>query len=325
MSDIREAFEAYLRDQPGFTPSELRKNNGEYADAHTAAVWIGWQAALSGAQLGIPYAYTVIDADGGIDHAIAFSGGKEGAEQAKIMCHQHINDAIRMDIDGSEKWTVRPVYSAPPSVAVPEGTESALSFIKQALALPSKPLPDPHAHSHEAYARALHEAFCAIRFKLMHAMDALTATPSPEHIADAGNVVQRDLAAIAVFIDEWADDYEFDTGGEGVYQPSEQEKHLIADAMHGLLDQEEFQRLIAPELFSPPATPSVLENAQARAILDAVNHAKANSAVNRGLGTVSESLVLKYALAMVGEVSGVLDIRGELERRLRTAGEGGAL
>jgi hypothetical protein len=49
------------------------------------------------------------------------------------------------------------------------------AMLVAALALPAKPLPDPFAHSHEAYGRALHAVFCDIRFKMMHAREAIAA------------------------------------------------------------------------------------------------------------------------------------------------------
>ena len=169
------------------------------------------------------------------------------------------------------------------------------------------------------------------RDQLLKAADA----PSPDHTADAGKVVASNWKS-AKNGQCWPhiggkyliklngvlqhEIYEFDQGDDGMgggeyFWAREDLDEAVP------FNPEKDEWLSIDE--AGTATPSMPENAKARAILDSVNHAKANSAVNRGLGTVSESLVLKYALAMVGDVSGVLDIRGELERRLRTAGDEG--
>ena len=57
----------------------------------------------------------------------------------------------------------------------PVAVSDAIRLIDEAMRLPTKPLPDPLAHSHEAYAHALHSAFCAIRFKLIDAKAALAS------------------------------------------------------------------------------------------------------------------------------------------------------
>lgn len=121
--------------------------------------------------------YYVIDVDHD-PHAAAALGAYANACQST-------SPALARDL--REKWG-----AAPQPAQVPESAEIALGFIKQALALPSRPLPDPHAHSHEAYARALHEAFCAIRFKLMHAKDALTAAPSGDAKREADKPINVD-------------------------------------------------------------------------------------------------------------------------------------
>ena len=56
----------------------------------------------------------------------------------------------------------------------------------------------------------------------------------------------------------------------------------------------------------------------ARAILDAVDHAHAETAVNRGVGAISESLVLRYAWSLLSDED-VLDVGGRLRARLRAA------
>ena len=151
---MREAFEAWALKRYG-----NKFSLDEYNEAVLGFGWDAWQAALSGAQKGEaePYGY-LREVDGRVQLSM-------GAE-----CPPNRSGGM------ATPWEA--VYTAPQPAQVPESAEIALGFIKQALALPSRPLPDPHAHSHEAYARALHEAFCAIRFKLMHAKDALTAAPS---------------------------------------------------------------------------------------------------------------------------------------------------
>lgn len=50
--------------------------------------------------------------------------------------------------------------------------------LRGALRIPTMPFPDPAAHSLDAYARAVHAAYCAIRFKVMDALAALSASPA---------------------------------------------------------------------------------------------------------------------------------------------------
>ncbi len=45
--------------------------------------------------------------------------------------------------------------------------------LKAALRIPALPFPDPVAHSTEAYARAVHSAYCAVRFKVIDAIEQL--------------------------------------------------------------------------------------------------------------------------------------------------------
>ena len=59
---------------------------------------------------------------------------------------------------------------------------------------------------------------------------------------------------------------------------------------------------------------------QAEAILAAVDYAKANSAVNRGRGAVSETGVFEYALSLLGSTEGIFCTRDELAARLRSNG-----
>ncbi len=59
----------------------------------------------------------------------------------------------------------------------------------------------------------------------------------------------------------------------------------------------------------------------ARAILGAVDHAHAETAVNRGVGAISESLVLRYAWSLLSDED-VLDVGGALRDRLRAGKEG---
>jgi hypothetical protein len=47
--------------------------------------------------------------------------------------------------------------------------------LRDALRIPTTPWPDPSAHGHEATGRAVHAAFCALRFKVMDALAALTS------------------------------------------------------------------------------------------------------------------------------------------------------
>ncbi|WP_272974837.1 hypothetical protein [Alcanivorax jadensis] len=211
MDKLQKEFEAWLESEFGMWAIQARP--GVYGSEQIQDMWKAWQAALSangGEAVAFGSGDYTIEVGGYVDNHAVFIApanptGKmgdlapptTGEDKHRLVPGERVMTfpteaqafAVAEAIAGRRVNRLDGSHPAPPSVAVPEGTESALSFIKQALALPSKPLPDPHAHSHEAYARALHEAFCAIRFKLMHAMDALAAAPSPDHIADAGKVV----------------------------------------------------------------------------------------------------------------------------------------
>jgi hypothetical protein len=56
---------------------------------------------------------------------------------------------------------------------------------------------------------------------------------------------------------------------------------------------------------------------RAEAILEAVDYAKENSPVNRGVGSLSQSKVLEYAFSLLGGNDGAFYTRDELEARLR--------
>lgn len=62
------------------------------------------------------------------------------------------------------------------------------------------------------------------------------------------------------------------------------------------------------------------EVVQAGAILAAVDYAKSRSAVNRGRGAVSESLIFEYALSLLENTERVFSTREELVKRLRSNG-----
>jgi hypothetical protein len=55
-----------------------------------------------------PVAWIVFDEEGSPEIAYSFPEG----------CHDHINEAIEMEIEGAEKWVVRPVYASPTSPQV---------------------------------------------------------------------------------------------------------------------------------------------------------------------------------------------------------------
>lgn len=73
-----------------------------------------------------------------------------------------------------------------PPLGVPsdEQIEKVRTLIDQAIACGNKPMPDPIAHSHEAYARALHAVFCDMRFKLFDAKALLTTASNAGKEAD---------------------------------------------------------------------------------------------------------------------------------------------
>ena len=145
---------------------------------------VGWRNAKHGEHWPHIGAKYLIRLKGVLQHEIyEFDQGDDGFGGGEYFWDRHDLDEGAPFNPEKDEWLPideAGIPAAPQPAQVPESTEIALGFIKQALSLPSKPLPDPHAHSHEAYARALHEAFCAIRFKLMHARDALTAAPSGE-------------------------------------------------------------------------------------------------------------------------------------------------
>ena len=57
---------------------------------------------------------------------------------------------------------------------VDEQSRKVHAHLAKALRIPEMPWPDPHAHGHEAAARAIHTSYCAIRFELMDALARLT-------------------------------------------------------------------------------------------------------------------------------------------------------
>lgn len=71
----------------------------------------------------------------------------------------------------------------------PQALNDLHATLKQALRIPGLPFPDPHAHSLDAYARAVHGAYCQLRFKIMDSIKlvesamtvpaALTPSPAP--------------------------------------------------------------------------------------------------------------------------------------------------
>lgn len=85
-----------------------------------------------------------------------------------------------------------------------EQIEAPCRLLKEALRIPAMPFPDPVAHSHEAYSRAVHSAFCALRFKIMDAIEALDAALPAVQAAPLMPPVQqpnelRSTLAIAAF------------------------------------------------------------------------------------------------------------------------------
>jgi hypothetical protein len=66
-----------------------------------------------------------------------------------------------------------PDTTTPPPVATER--EAVLTAFKKILRTPAMPFPDPGAHSLEAYARAVHSAWCQMRFIAMDAIKGLEA------------------------------------------------------------------------------------------------------------------------------------------------------
>jgi len=298
VSDIREA-DTWLENNPICDADDLNKRERELVQA-------AWQAALSanGGEPVRPFGY--------VDPKV-YNKGAVGGGISKSPT----------DTRTKPVWD----HPAPPSVAVPEGWMLVRGEWGAVI--------DEVDRRADKCCGLESDFTVTVESEDYRAIDEAErcSPPPPDHIADAGKVVASNWKT-AKNGQCWPH-----IGGKyliklnGVLQHEICEFNQGDDGMGGgeyFWDREDPDEA-AP--FNPEkdewlpideaghATPSVPENAKARAILDSVNHAKANSAVNRGLGTVSESLVLKYALAMTGEASGVLDIRGELERRLRAGKE----
>jgi hypothetical protein len=61
--------------------------------------------------------------------------------------------------------------------------EQLAKLLKSALRIPALPFPDPGAHSWQAYAQAVHSAYCAVRFKIIAAIEdveKITTPPPPQ-------------------------------------------------------------------------------------------------------------------------------------------------
>lgn len=65
-----------------------------------------------------------------------------------------------------------------------EVLRKAREHLAQSLRLPKTPFPDPGAHSMEAYVMAVHQAFCAIRFKAIDALALIDEALSAPAAAD---------------------------------------------------------------------------------------------------------------------------------------------
>jgi hypothetical protein len=52
-------------------------------------------------------------------------------------------------------------------------------LLQSALRIPAMPFPDPGAHSWQAYAQAVHAAYCAVRFKVINAIADLEKIAQP--------------------------------------------------------------------------------------------------------------------------------------------------
>ena len=121
----------------------------------------------------------------------------------------------------------------------------------------------------------------------------------------------------------------------GVPALDEREAWYSAQEMYDFLIRRDYSAQIASELselwadsLNAARQRALTENATdereiaARAILDAVDHAHAETAVNRGVGAISESLVLRYAWSLLSDED-VLDVGGALRDRLRAGAGGG--
>lgn len=63
---------------------------------------------------------------------------------------------------------------------------------RDALRIPYMPWPDPHAHSADAYHRAVHQSFCDLRFKLMAIRNEANAAQTPAAPTSTPSAAKKD-------------------------------------------------------------------------------------------------------------------------------------
>ena len=115
-------------------------------------------------------------------HAAATTGRAQG-EAVAWFSDEALTDksATTYDPKVAERWRnkgwpVTPLYTAPPAAVVTDES-SAVAALREIVREPIKPWPDPYAHSHEAFARAVHETWCKIN-RLARVALATPAEPS---------------------------------------------------------------------------------------------------------------------------------------------------
>ena len=100
-----------------------------------------------------------------------------------------LRDAIAY-VDHNERQAIAQTAPAVAGEAIPNDElppadpsivpiNKVLDLINKAIGCGNKPMPDPIAHSHEAYARALHNVFCDMRFKLFEVRSILLDCAAP--------------------------------------------------------------------------------------------------------------------------------------------------
>ena len=88
------------------------------------------------------------------------------------------NEPVGMVIEPNSN-IIRTAPASQPSAEPTESVDALLlpvqRHLQEALRIPTTPWPDAAAHGHEATGRAIHASYCALRFKVMDAIAALTA------------------------------------------------------------------------------------------------------------------------------------------------------
>ncbi len=226
-------------------------------------------------------------------------------------------------------------YPAPPSVAAPEGFEFVyihpFSKEKKTVVVTGEAVAERMSDYLEG---ALAEQICkcqpvgetnVVECGCEDYIDAFKLqtpnTPSPGHIADAGKV--SGWPEITKMIQDFVAEYEYTDGEGGYYTPTDWQRHMVEDAIHGVLSEVPLQ----------PATPSAPEEEIKKYIertITLVMQACGNSYANAWCEQLLS--IAKRAGVYRGKTTGsIYDLMNEwsdeIDRRkadrLRTAGDDG--